>query len=50
MVFTLIEDKFGYHVRWQHLHSEGFAAMVMDMDTKQLPGKEYVLNILVDID
>jgi hypothetical protein len=43
-VFTLIETKFGYPVRWQHLHGEGFTALVMDMDTKQLPGKRF--NIL----
>jgi hypothetical protein len=41
-VFTLIETRFGYPVRWQHLHQEGFGALVMDMDTKQLPGS---LNI-----
>jgi hypothetical protein len=38
-VFDLIETRFGYPVRWQHLHQEGFGALVMDMDTKQLPGK-----------
>ena len=37
-VFALIENKFGFQVRWQHLHGEGFTALVMDMDTKQLPG------------
>jgi hypothetical protein len=52
-VFDLIERKYGYPVRWQHLHGEGFAAMIMDMDTKQLPGKlrttyeEYITNLLL---
>ena len=38
-VFALIEERFSHRVRWQHLHGEGFTALVMDMDTKQLPGK-----------
>lgn len=38
-VFALIKRKYNYSVRWKHLHGEGFAALVMDMDTKQLSGK-----------
>lgn len=38
-VFRLIEERFGFTVRWQHIHGEGFGALVMDMDTKQLPGR-----------
>jgi hypothetical protein len=37
-VFRLIEERFNYRIRWRLLHNEGFSAMVMDMDTKQLPG------------
>jgi hypothetical protein len=45
-VFSLIAERLQTPVRWQHLHGDGFAAMVMDMDTKQLPGK-YIINILI---
>jgi hypothetical protein len=37
-VFELIERQYGFTIRWQHIHGVGFAAMVMDMDTKQLAG------------
>ena len=44
-VFTLIERKLHTSIRWEHIHKEGFAAMVMDMDTKQLPGISSIDNI-----
>lgn len=37
-VFTLIKTKYNYPIRWQHLHGEGFAALVIDINAKQLPG------------
>jgi hypothetical protein len=36
-IFELISN-LGFDVRWQHLDGTGFSALVMDMDTKQLPG------------
>lgn len=36
-IFTAWE-KCGYRVYWAYLHQVGFKAVVMDMDTKQLPG------------
>jgi hypothetical protein len=48
-VFELIEQRFGFVVRWQHIHGEGFSAMVMDMDTKQLPGMILVPNTFPNV-
>jgi len=45
-VFSLIEERLQVVIHWQHLHGDGFAAMVMDMDTKQLPG-ECVTNMFL---
>jgi hypothetical protein len=45
-VFSLMEERLQTSIHWQHLHGDGFAAMVMDMDTKQLPG-ESIANILL---
>lgn len=45
-VFSLIEERLETPVHWQHLHGDGFTAMVMDMDTKQLPG-EYIIDTLI---
>jgi hypothetical protein len=45
-VFSIIEERLQTPVHWQHLHGDGFAAMVMDMDTKQLPG-ESIINIFL---
>jgi len=38
-VFCIIEKRLNTPIHWQHLHGDGFAALVTDMDTKQLPGK-----------
>jgi hypothetical protein len=46
-VFSLIAERLQTSIHWQHLHGDGFAAMVMDMDTKQLPG-EYIIDILIN--
>jgi len=46
-VFSLIAERLQTSISWQHLHGDGFAAMVMDMDTKQLPGK-YIIDILIN--
>ena len=49
-VFSLIEERLQTSVHWQYLHGDGFAAMVMDMDTKQLPGTihyERIDNLLL---
>lgn len=40
-VFQLIEEKTGVQVHWRHIHGDGYAAAVMDMDTKQVPGKMF---------
>jgi len=45
-VFSLMEERLQTSIHWQHLHGDGFTAMVMDMDTKQLPG-ERIINIFL---
>lgn len=46
-VFSLIAERLETSIHWKHLHGNGFTAMVMDMDTKQLPGK-YIIDIFTN--
>jgi hypothetical protein len=51
-IFSLISIRLEKVVKWQHLHGEGFGAVVTDMDKGQLEGNifliysKYILNIL----
>lgn len=45
-VFELIQS-YGLKVQWEHLDGRGFRALIMDMDTKQLPGIYYIPNIFL---
>ena len=42
-VFKVISRITQKPVYWQHLHSSGFGALVMDMDSKQMSGRNYLI-------
>jgi hypothetical protein len=40
-LFNVITLRLGRPIRWQHLHGDGFAAVISDMDAKQVTGKRF---------
>lgn len=42
-VFKVLSRITGKPVYWQHLHGSGFGALVMDMDSKQMSGRNYLI-------